>query len=179
MQGFKALCVWVISGIILLLGCKTSHSVQETVIDADAVVAEKMHEQQQELEAILPEGTIIESVDNGEALKITFSSGILFAANSNTISESSKSMLRDFAGNLNNNPDTNISITGHTDNTGNAGYNQTLSERRAKSVYDFLSEQGVNPMCMNYSGKGIHEPVADNNTVEGRALNRRVEVIVF
>ena len=81
---------------------------------------------------------------------------------------------------LNANPDTDIKIVGHTDNTGNVDYNQTLSEKRAKSVFDYLMvDQGVSSKRMTYEGKGIHEPVADNNTVEGRALNRRVEIIIL
>ena len=181
MQGFQGVYVWVICGIVLLSGCKTT---QKTTIDtgpentANAIMRQKIGEQKQELETILPEGIIIETVNDGVALKITFVSTLLFITNSNTISEYSKSIVRQFAENLKNNPDTHIQITGHTDNTGNAGYNQTLSERRAKSVYDFLREQGVSLMRMDYSGKGIHEPVADNNTVEGRALNRRVEILI-
>ena len=81
---------------------------------------------------------------------------------------------------LNANPDTDIKIVGHTDNTGNVDYNQTLSEKRAKIVFDYLMvDQGVSSKRMTYEGKGIHEPVADNNTVEGRALNRRVEIIIL
>ncbi len=57
-------------------------------------------------------------------------------------------------------------------------YNQTLSERRAKSVYDYLIDQGVNSRRMIYEGKGIHQPIADNSTVAGRAQNRRVEIII-
>jgi len=122
---------------------------------------------------------IVELVNNGKALKVTFDSGRLFAANSNTINETSKSTLRKFAESLNSNPNTNIQITGYTDNTGRIDYNQTLSERRAKSVYDYLCEQGVSPQRMDYAGKGIHEPVSDNNTIEGRALNRRIEVLIM
>ena len=59
-------------------------------------------------------------------------------------------------------------------------YNQTLSEKRAKSVYDYLmSDQGISSKRMNYEGKGVHEPVADNSTPEGRAKNRRVEIMIL
>ena len=57
-------------------------------------------------------------------------------------------------------------------------YNQSLSERRARSVYDYLLDQGVSSRRMVYEGKGIHQPVASNNTAEGRAQNRRVEVLI-
>ena len=147
---------------------------------AGALSGKKRDKQKKELEATLPEETTVETINEGEALKVTFDSGILFATNSSTVSDASKSALRSLATSLNANPDTDIKIVGHTDNTGNVDYNQTLSEKRAKSVFDYLMvDQGVSSKRMTYEGKGIHEPVADNNTVEGRALNRRVEIIIL
>lgn len=147
---------------------------------AGALIGKKMDKQKKELEATLPDDTKIESINNGEALKVTFDSGILFATNSSTVSAASKSALRDLATSLNNNPDTNIKIVGHTDSTGKVDYNQTLSEKRAKSVFNYLMEdQGVSSKRMTYEGRGVHEPVADNSTVEGRALNRRVEIMIL
>jgi outer membrane protein OmpA-like peptidoglycan-associated protein len=70
-------------------------------------------------------------------------------------------------------------VIGHTDNTGRVDYNQTLSEKRAQSVYDYLMNQGVSSDRMTYEGKGIHDPVASNATDEGRALNRRVEIMIM
>lgn len=145
---------------------------------AGALIGKKMDKQKQELEVALPDATI-ESVNDGESLKITFDSGILFATNSSTVSDASKSALRNFADNLNENPDTYIKIIGHTDNTGNVDYNQTLSEKRAQSVNDYLMQQGVSNRRMSFEGHGIHEPVASNSTVEGRALNRRVEIMII
>jgi outer membrane protein OmpA-like peptidoglycan-associated protein len=144
---------------------------------AGALIGKKMDKQKRELETAIPDATI-ESVNDGEALKITFDSGILFATNSSTVSEASKSALRNFSSSLRNHPDTYIKIVGHTDNTGRVDYNQTLSEKRAQSVYDYLLLQGVNNSRMTYEGKGIHEPVAANKTQEGRALNRRVEILI-
>lgn len=147
---------------------------------AGALIGKKMDKQKKELEATLPEETQVETINNGEALRVTFDSGILFATNSSTLSEASRSALRKLAESLNKNPDTDIKIVGHTDNTGNVDYNQTLSEKRAKSVYDYLMvDQGVSSKRMEYEGKGIHQPVADNSTVEGRALNRRVEILIL
>ncbi|MDR1159298.1 MAG: OmpA family protein [Syntrophomonadaceae bacterium] len=137
-----------------------------------------MDKQKKELEAAIPDATI-ESVNNGEALKVTFDSGILFATNSSSVSDASHNSLRNFSVSLKGNPDTYIKIVGHTDNTGRVDYNQTLSEKRAQSVYDYLLNQGVIDNRMIYEGKGIHEPVANNNTVEGRALNRRVEILIM
>ena len=147
---------------------------------AGALIGKKMDKQKKELEATLPEETQVETINNGEALRVTFDSGILFATNSSTLSEASRSALLKLAESLNQNPDTDIKIVGHTDNTGNVDYNQTLSEKRAKSVYNYLMvDQGVSSKRMEYEGKGIHQPVADNSTVEGRALNRRVEILIL
>ena len=147
---------------------------------AGALIGKKMDKQKKELEQTLPEETKVESVNNGEALKVTFDSGILFATNSSTLSDASKSALRSFAESLKKNSDTDIKITGHTDNTGKVDYNQTLSEKRAKSVYDYLNiDQGVEGSRMQYEGKGLTQPVADNSTEVGRAQNRRVEIMIM
>lgn len=146
---------------------------------AGALIGKKMDKQKKELEATLPQDTKVETINNGEALKVTFDSGILFATNSSTLSDASKSALRNFATSLKANPDTYIKIVGHTDNTGKVDYNQILSEKRAKSVYDYLMMQGVSSDRMAYEGKGIHQPVASNDTPEGRALNRRVEILIM
>ena len=145
---------------------------------AGALIGKKMDKQKKELESTLPDATV-ESVNNGEAIKVTFDSGILFATNSSTVSEASKSALRNFATSLNTNPDTNIKVIGHTDNTGKVDYNQTLSEKRAKRDYDYLLNQAVSSNRMVYEGKGISEPVADNSTVQGRQQNRRVEILIL
>lgn len=147
-----------------------------------AIIGKKMDKQKKELEAVLPDDTQVEMVEEegqAPALKVTFDSGILFATNSSTVSEASKMALREFASNLEKNPDTDLKIVGHTDNTGKVDYNQTLSEKRAKSVYQYLMGQGVSTKRMQYLGRGIHEPVADNGTPEGRAKNRRVEIMIM
>lgn len=145
---------------------------------AGALIGKKMDKQKQELQKSIPDATI-ETVNNGEAIKVTFDSGILFATNSSTLGDASKSALRNFATSLKANPDTYIKIVGFTDNTGKVDYNQTLSEKRAKSVYDYLMQQGVSNDRMSYEGRGVHDPVADNNTEAGRALNRRVEIVIM
>ena len=149
---------------------------------AGAIIGKRMDKQKQELESVLPDNTNVEVVEEeGEppALKVTFDSGILFATNSSTVSTASQSALRNFATNLQSNPDTDLKIIGHTDNTGQVDYNQTLSEKRAKSVYDYLMNQGVSSKRMVFEGKGIHQPVAPNTTAEGRSKNRRVEIMIL
>ncbi len=145
---------------------------------AGALIGKKMDKQKKELEESLPDATI-ETVHNGEAIKVTFDSGILYATNSSTLGNASKSALRNLATSLKDNRDTNIKIVGYTDNTGRVDYNQMLSEKRAKSVYSYLIEQGISTDRMVYEGRGVHDPVADNSTAEGRSLNRRVEILIM
>ena len=145
---------------------------------AGALIGKKMDKQKKELEESLPDATI-ETVHNGEAIKVTFDSGILYATNSSTLGNASKSALRNLAASLKDNRDTNIKIVGYTDNTGRVDYNQMLSEKRAKSVYSYLIEQGISTDRMVYEGRGVHDPVADNSTAEGRSLNRRVEILIM
>jgi outer membrane protein OmpA-like peptidoglycan-associated protein len=75
-------------------------------------------------------------------------------------------------------PGLNLQIEGHTDSVGSDDFNQSLSERRADSVRDFLAQQGVAPTSITARGFGKTQPVAANDTAEGRQRNRRVEIVV-
>ena len=76
------------------------------------------------------------------------------------------------------NPTLKLEIRGHTDNTGGADYNLTLSRQRAKAVFDYLTAHGIDATRLSYTGYGFSQPVADNSTSEGKAKNRRVEMVV-
>jgi outer membrane protein OmpA-like peptidoglycan-associated protein len=171
--------------LALLPGCKTKHSAGKTATGsairgaAGAVIAKKMDTQRQELKAALPKETTIESVNKGEALKVTFGSATLFNANSNTISAPAKNTLLHLANSLKNHPGVDIRIIGHTDHTGKEEYNRILSLQRAKSIYNYLAGQGVDPTRMAFEGRGFREPSADNGTTKGRMLNRRIEIFIF
>jgi outer membrane protein OmpA-like peptidoglycan-associated protein len=144
---------------------------------AGAIIGNKMDKQKKELEQI--NGAQVETINEGQAIKVTFESGILFATNSSTLSAASQSALTNFATSLNNNPDTDIQIYGHTDNTGSDAINNPLSEKRAQSVYNFLQTKGVSGTRMVSQGFGSTQPVADNSTTTGRAQNRRVEIYIL
>ena len=75
--------------------------------------------------------------------------------------------------------DTTMRVTGHTDNTGSREYNQTLSERRARSVADYLATQNVVRSRMYVQGMGFDQPIADNSSADGRSRNRRVELYIL
>ena len=146
---------------------------------AGALIGNRMEKQKKELEQQLPAGTQVETVNEGQAIKVVFDSGLLFNTSSSTLSSSSRNDLRKFADNLNKNDDTVLEIIGHTDSSGNDRINDPLSLNRAKSVRDFLEGQGVASVRMKYEGRGSHEPVDTNATAEGKRKNRRVEVFIL
>lgn len=103
---------------------------------------------------------------------------LYFALNEATMLPESEPGLNDLSQFLTNNPSVSIKITGHTDNTGRLEYNMRLSEARAKAVFDELIKRGIDPSRITYEGKGPNQPVATNETEEGRAQNRRVEFVI-
>jgi outer membrane protein OmpA-like peptidoglycan-associated protein len=86
--------------------------------------------------------------------------------------------IQNLAKSLKDNPDTDVTIIGHTDNSGSDEYNNRLSERRAEAVKTFTINQGIGASRINTRGKGESEPIADNSTEEGKAKNRRVEIVI-
>jgi len=99
---------------------------------------------------------------------------LTFKTGSATITNTSFKFLDDIADYMKANPSFSLSIVGHTDNTGSDEYNQKLSEDRAESVKSYLIKKGVGEISITAEGKGESEPLADNNTPEGREKNRRV-----
>ena len=145
---------------------------------AGALIGKKMDKQKAELEAIQGAKTEeIIDVNGLKALKVTFSEGILFKVNSSKLSPASEVALTDFAASIKNNPQTDVVVQGHTDNTGGDKVNIPLSENRAASVNAFLKNQGVNNK-VTAMGLGSTKPVADNASAEGKTQNRRVEVYI-
>lgn len=106
----------------------------------------------------------------------TFTIEVQFPTNSSVIGNTYDSEIRRVADFLKANPETIVEIAGHSDSRGNADYNQSLSQRRAESVAGRLTGPlGVDPSRVDAVGYGEEQPVASNNTAEGRAANRRVE----
>jgi outer membrane protein OmpA-like peptidoglycan-associated protein len=104
--------------------------------------------------------------------------GILFDVNSDRIRPESTPTLQEIGEMLEENPELRIAIEGHTDSAGDDDFNQKLSERRAKSVKRFLEETyGVDESRLEAKGFGESNPMADNETPEGRQNNRRVELV--
>ncbi|MBQ2338018.1 MAG: OmpA family protein [Prevotella sp.] len=103
-------------------------------------------------------------------------SNALFAFDKFDISPKAQTILNDVATWLKKNPQMKCELSGHTDGKGSVAYNQKLSEQRAQAVYDYLVKAGVSSDNLTWKGYGKSEPIATNDTAEGRQLNRRVEL---
>jgi len=100
----------------------------------------------------------------------------LYDSNSSYIRTEAYPLLDEVASILEKNPEMEVEVQGHTDNTGSAKYNQWLSEKRAQKVKDYLVSKGIDSSRLEAKGYGLTQPVASNATEEGRAQNRRVEL---
>ena len=117
-------------------------------------------------------------INTGDALIVRMPQDILFAVDSSTVRPDLRNDLLILADSLNTYPDTTVTVVGHTDNTGSAEYNQGLSERRANSVASVLINAGVSGGRLIAIGAGEDQPIATNQTAEGRAQNRRVDITI-
>jgi outer membrane protein OmpA-like peptidoglycan-associated protein len=169
----------VVGGII---GNNTGSTTRGAIIGAvlggaaGAAIGNRMDRQARELERELPNATV-ERV--GEGIGVTFDSGILFDLDESSLRPQAEDNLAELAESLESYEDTRVLVVGHTDATGSDAYNQSLSERRAESARAFLLRRGIEPDRVEALGRGESEPVATNETAEGRQLNRRVEIAIF
>lgn len=142
------------------------------------VWSQRMEQQKLAMEQAT-QGTGVEVTQTADnQLKLNVPSDISFATNSAQINPSLSPVLDRFAQTLNANPGTTVRIIGHTDSTGNDAINDPLSVNRAASTRQYLAARGVDPARIAIDGRGSREPIADNSTLQGRAMNRRVEIYV-
>ncbi|WP_293874886.1 MULTISPECIES: OmpA family protein [unclassified Sphingomonas] len=142
---------------------------------AGAGIGAYMDKQERDLRARTA-GTDVQVTREGDNLVLNIPSGITFAYDSADVQPQFKRTLDQVADTLAQYNQTYIDVYGHTDSTGSDAYNQTLSERRATSVADYLAGRGVQPARIGTRGFGESQPIASNDTDAGRAANRRVEV---
>lgn len=146
------------------------------------LIGNYMDKQQAELEAKLAAEQAANEVTlarvEEDTLRVDLNSEVTFDTNSASINSGFGETLAKLGNVISEYDKSNVRIIGHTDSTGSESYNQSLSERRANSVSDFLSSQGVSVVRINTEGRGEYEPRADNNTPEGRQINRRVEIFL-
>lgn len=142
---------------------------------AGALIGKKMDKQAAEIKNTVPGATVVRQ---GEGILVKFDSGILFDVDQTGLKGAAKSNLDNLAASLAKNPQTNILIVGHTDDTGSDQHNLDLSIRRAEAVKAYITSGGVNASRLSTTGKGESEPIADNTTTDGRLQNRRVEIAI-
>jgi len=142
---------------------------------AGAAIGQYLDQQQRELEASLA-GTGAEVTRYDDYLLVTMPSQVTFDTGQSAIRPQFYGTLNQMAATFNKYPQSYIDVIGHTDSRGSYEYNQDLSERRAVSVRNYLSNRGVNPVRMAAYGQGESQPIADNSTDAGRQANRRVEL---
>jgi outer membrane protein OmpA-like peptidoglycan-associated protein len=145
---------------------------------AGNIWSKKQEERKAEMERAT-QGTGVEvsrTADN--QLKLNVPSDISFDTNRSNIKPELRAVLDPFASSLQGDPNVRVNIIGHTDSTGPDSVNNPLSLDRAHSVRDYLAARGVASTRIETSGRGEHEPIADNNSDAGRAKNRRVEIFL-
>jgi outer membrane protein OmpA-like peptidoglycan-associated protein len=148
---------------------------QALIVDRDRIKAER-----DELADMLTTSlATVAAVRDSARGKIVDLPGILFDTGKSTLKPEAQVSIAKLTGILMMFPFSTLEIRGHTDNTGSAELNMQLSKDRAKSVYDFFVKQGMDPAKLSADGSGMNEPIADNSTAEGRAQNRRVEVLII
>ncbi|MDA5093552.1 OmpA family protein [Aliiroseovarius sp. KMU-50] len=140
-------------------------------------IGASLDKQARELDAAMGNDQV-RIVNTGESLVVTMPQDILFATDSSVVNYGLHSDLAALARNLQNYPNSNVEVIGHTDNVGDANYNLSLSRQRAASVAAVLFQNGVPSSRVITVGRGEHSPVASNLTPEGRQQNRRVEIII-
>jgi outer membrane protein OmpA-like peptidoglycan-associated protein len=143
---------------------------------AGAIIGQRMDRKAKELEDELANADV-ERI--GEGIVVTFDSGLLFDFDSAGLRSGAREDLSNFASSMQDYPETEILVVGHTDSKGSESYNMGLSKRRAESAADYLRQEGITSSRIRTEGRGETEPVATNDTEEGRQQNRRVEVAVF
>jgi outer membrane protein OmpA-like peptidoglycan-associated protein len=140
-----------------------------------AVIGHKMDKQAEEMKKVLGDAEVRRV---GEGIVIDFKEKILFGFDRSDLGANAATNLDKLINVLNKYPDTDIKILGHTDNKGTDAYNQGLSERRAASVSSYLKDHGISSSRVTTKGMGENDPIASNDTEEGRSQNRRVEFVI-
>lgn len=143
---------------------------------AGGVIGNKMDKQAREIDNAVP-GAEVERV--GEGIKLTLNeNSVRFDTNKSTLTATAKNNLDKLVTVFNQYPDTDIVIYGYTDSSGPADYNLKLSEQRAASVKSYLSGKGIMSGRIKTQGMGIADPIASNDTADGKSKNRRVEFAI-
>jgi outer membrane protein OmpA-like peptidoglycan-associated protein len=164
-----------------IIGRAAGNSTLGTIIGAavggtaGAIIGHDMDKQAAQIKNDIP-GAKVERVEEG--IKVEFNEKILFAFSKSDLGDSAKTNLNKLVAILNQYPNTNNEIQGHTDSRGTDEYNMGLSQRRASTVRDYLVSQGIAGIRVTTRGFGESAPAYSNDTPEGMAQNRRVEFLI-
>lgn len=142
------------------------------------VVGHQMDQQEAELRRQM-QGTGVEVQREGDTIRLQAPENITFDTGRADVKPQFRPVLDQLAYSISQYPNTLIRVEGHTDSTGSASFNQTLSENRASSVASYLMQRGVSGNRIESVGYGFTRPIADNSTAMGRAQNRRVEILII
>lgn len=142
------------------------------------VWSQRMERQKNDMENAMASSGVVVSQTQDNRLKLDIPSDISFDTGRSDVKPQFQPLLNQFATSLRNNPNTDVVIVGHTDNTGTDAVNNPLSVNRAASVRQYLVSQGIATNRIQIDGRGSYEPVASNATADGRSRNRRVEIFV-
>ena len=144
---------------------------------AGAAVGTYLDEQERRLnQSLAGTGADVQRVN--DTLLVTLPAGVTFDVDSDKVKGRFRRPLQQVARTLVEYPSSYVDVIGHTDSTGSASHNQDLSERRAEAVRNVLVRNGVQPQRVVAYGYGETQPIASNATAEGRAANRRVEIVI-
>lgn len=144
---------------------------------AGSIIGNQMDKQAKKIEEEIP-GAEVQRIDDGIVVTFDENSGVYFDTNKSNVNAASQTTLDKLVGVLKEYPETNVIVIGHTDSTGRDSYNMTLSEKRAKSVTDYFISNGLDKNRFTTKWFGEEQPTHDNSTPEGRAKNRRVNVVI-
>ena len=140
--------------------------------------SQNMERQKREMEQATQGTGIAVTQTQDNQLKLDIPSDISFAVGRSDIQSNFAPVLDRFAEGLRNNPNTDVRIIGHTDNTGSDAINNPLSLDRAASTRNYLTGRGIDGRRISIEGMGERQPIATNDTADGRSRNRRVEIYV-
>lgn len=140
--------------------------------------SQNMQKQRAEMEQATAGTGIGISQTTDNQLKVDIPADVSFDVGRHAIKSNMRPVLDRLASTLNQHPVTTVTIIGHTDSTGSDAVNEPLSINRAASTRDYLVQRGVSAQRIAVDGRGSRQPVADNTTAAGRAMNRRVEIFI-
>jgi outer membrane protein OmpA-like peptidoglycan-associated protein len=207
MKKMKMSLIMIISAILILSGCASWNKTQKGAVvgtaaggamgavigrasgntalgaiigaavggAAGAVIGNQMDKQAEEIKKTVPDAKV-ERI--GEGIVVEFNSNVLFGFDQSNLTVDAKTNLDKLVIVLNNYPDTDIEVQGHTDSKGSKAYNQSLSERRANEVSGYLTSKSIAATRLTIKGFGETAPKYENKTEADRAKNRRVEFLI-